>query len=534
MISRLVIIFFLLLAGNTITFKYLMQLEGRNYSLITSFYWATSNMSTLGLGDITFDGDLGRLFNVFVSASGLLFILVLVPFTLVKLFQSTERIHRELPRTTKDHVILTHYDHVSQALIRKLRQFSVPYVLLAPELSTASQLMDKGLNIVSGDLDDIETYKKVQINQAIGAVLSDNHFANTTATYAIRQLSKGVPIVATADSESAEEVLLSSGATNVIELSQMVGKSLARRITAGDALAHDIGYFGNLKIAEATVKGTPLVNKTLKLSRLRELAGVSVVGVWDKGTFSIARGDTKISDRSVIVLAGSQEQIDKYNEIFCIYNIASSNVLIIGGGEVGKSLGTTLEERDLDYKIIEKNPLAATSDKYIIGDASDKNVLLSAGLMKSPAVAITTQNDSLNIYLTTLIRKLRPDIQIISMSRLDRTVELLYGAGCDFVMSYVSMGANSIFNLLKKGNLLMVAEGVDVFKVAVPGKLAGKTIAESAVRELSGCSIIAVTPGDEININPAPSVTIDEGQSIILIGTVEAEKIFFDKFINKN
>ena len=511
-----------------------MNLEGKEYSWITCFYWTTTNMSTLGLGDITFQSDLGRLFNVFVSVSGLAFILVLVPFTLVKLFQSAERIHRELPHAIKDHVILTHYDHVTQALIKKLKQFKVPYVLLIPNLKEATELTDKGLNVVLGDLDDQETYKKIQINHAAGVVHTGNHFTNTSATYAIRQVSTHVPVVSTADSDSAEEVLLSSGASNVLKLSKMMGKSLARRITAGDALAHDIGFFDKLKIAEATVKGTPLANKTLRESKLRELAGVSVVGIWDDGKFSLAKADTKIFERSVLVLAGSQEQIDMYNEIFCIYNVASGPVLVIGGGRVGRAVSKILEERDLDYKIIEKDPSLATSDKFIIGDASFKELLIDSGLMTSPAVAITTADDSINIFLTTLIRKFRKDIQIISRGKLDRTVEVLYGAGCDFVMSYASMGANSIFNLLKKGNILMVAEGVDVFKVEVPRKLAGKTISESSVREKSGCSIVALTSDDELKINPDPSMLIREGQSIILIGNVEAETKFFEQFVGKD
>ncbi len=491
-------------------------------------------MSTLGLGDITFQSDIGKLFNVFVSVSGLAFILILVPFTFIKLFQSPERILRELPRAMRDHVILTHFDHVSQTLIRKLNQFKVTYVLLEPDLNKAAELRDKGYNIVCGEPDDDETYRNIQLNQSAGAVLTGNHFINTTATYAIRHVASDVPIVSTADSESAEEVLLSSGASNVIKPGEMMGKFLGRRITAGDALAHDIGFFENLKIAEATVKGTPLVNKSLRLSRLRELAGVSVVGIWEKGKFSLANVDTIISDRSVLVLAGSQEQIDQYNEMFCIYNVSSGQVLIIGGGRVGRSLAAALEERELDYMIIEKNPDKALSAKYIIGDASDKELLLRSGLMSSPAVAITTEDDHMNIFLTTLIRKLRPDIQIISRCSLDRTVELLYKAGCDFVMSFASMGANSIFNLLKKENILMIAEGVDVFRVNVPGKLLGKSISQSTVREKSGCSIIAVASCGDIKINPDPLTRMEKGQSIILIGNAEAERKFFDEFVVGN
>ena len=42
-------------------------------------------------------------------------------------------------------------------------------------------------------------------------------------------------------------------------------------------------------------------------------------------------------------------------------------------------------------------------------------------------------NDDLNIYLTIYCRKLRPDIQIISRSTLERNVASLYSAGANLV-----------------------------------------------------------------------------------------------------
>ncbi len=530
LISRLVIILLSLILINSWLFKYIMESENHYYSWITSFYWTISNMSTLGLGDITFESDLGRFFNIVASLSGLVYIFVLFPYTFVKLFQSTERIHRDLRDTISDHIILAHFDHISSSLIKKLKQYRIAYVLVVPELKQASELMDMGFNVVSSEMDDQETFEKVNINKSLGVVLTGNHFSNTSITYAVRQKSNIIPIVSTADSESASEVLYLAGASNVIRPGEMLGRLLARRITAGNALAHNIGEFGQLKIAEATVKGTPLVNKTLSSSKLRELSGVSVVGIWEKGSFSTVNANTIISERSVLVLAGSQDQIDQYNEIFCIYNISVGEVIIIGGGVVGKTLGKTLEEKEISYKIIEKNPDKAISDKYLVGDASDKEFLISSGIMTSPAVAITTEDDNVNIFLTTLIRNLRPDIQIISRSNLDRAVEHLYYAGCDFVISLSSMGANSIFNLLKKGNILMIAEGVDIFKVDSPKKLIGKTIMSSTVREKTGCSIVAITSGDEIKINPEPTSVIEKGKSIVLIGNAEAETKFFNQF----
>jgi voltage-gated potassium channel len=233
----------------------------------------------------------------------------------------------------------------------------------------------------------------------------------------------------------------------------------------------------------------------------------------------------------VLVIAGSQQHIDRFNELFCIYNISSAPILIVGGGNVGRSMGKVFQEREIDFRIIEKSPDVPPSDDwYVRGDASDLEVLKRAGFFKAPAVAITTHDDPTNIYLATYYRHLRPDIQVISRATSERTVETLHIAGCDFVVSYASLGANAIFNLSKRGNILMVAEGVDVFKVKVPPLLIGKSIADSRVREDCNCSIIGVVVGSKMNMNPGPETLLLQDADMVLIGGVEGEGKFLEHY----
>lgn len=60
----------------------------------------------------------------------------------------------------------------------------------------------------------------------------------------------------------------------------------------------------------------------------------------------------------------------------------------------------------------------------------------------------------MNLYLTIYCRLLREDIQIST----SYTLATMHRAGAGFVRSYFSMGANTIFNLLKRSNIIMVAE----------------------------------------------------------------------------
>jgi Trk K+ transport system NAD-binding subunit len=169
-------------------------------------------------------------------------------------------------------------------------------------------------------------------------------------------------------------------------------------------------------------------------------------------------------------------------------------------------------------------------ERYLVGDAADPKVLQQAGLGQSPAVIITPHEDDLNIYLTILCRRLRPDIQIIARATHDRNVNSLHRAGADIVVSYASMGANAIFNLLERSDILMVAEGLNVLKVKMPGMLAGKTIAESDVRQETGCTIVALDVAGRFQVNPDPHQPMPEGADLVLIGTPEAERKFLERY----
>jgi Trk K+ transport system NAD-binding subunit len=206
-------------------------------------------------------------------------------------------------------------------------------------------------------------------------------------------------------------------------------------------------------------------------------------------------------------------------------------VIIIGGGRVGRATGKALEARKLDWRLVEKAPERLKEDaRYILGDAAELEILKQAGIEESPCVIITTHDDDVNVYLTIYCRRLRPDIQIITRSTLERNLATMHRAGADFVMSYSSMGANTIFNLLKRSDIMMVAEGLDLLKVKVPEQLAGQTLAQSSIRQKTGCTLIAIRNGESLHINPEPNSLLPAQADIILIGTVEAENKFFSLY----
>jgi Trk K+ transport system NAD-binding subunit len=306
-----------------------------------------------------------------------------------------------------------------------------------------------------------------------------------------------------------------------------MGQALARRIIGVDARTHLIAEFGDLLIAEATAAGTPLVGRTLAESNLRKHTGLNVIGIWKRGQYEVPNAETRIDAVSVLVLAGSAQQICNYDELFCIYHVTSGSVIVVGGGRVGRSIARSLAERDVSYRIVETNPARILDQStYVHGTAADLETLERAGIDQAPAIVITTHDDDMNIYLTIYCRRLKPDIQIISRATRERNVSTLHRAGADFVLSYASMGATAIFNYLRRAGVVVVAEGLHLAETRVPNALHGKTLAQASIRSQTGCNVVALRSGNGMTINPEPSTVLKSGAEIILIGSPEAEQRF--------
>ncbi len=532
----------------SILFHVIMQYEGREYTWITGFYWSLTVMSTLGFGDITFHSDLGRFFTLFVLISGVVFLLVLLPFTFVNFFyqpwldaQRKAHTPRKLPEKEKDHIIITNLDPVTTSLIPKLKKYDHPYVIVVPDMNEAQNLHNQGYRVVVGDYEDPETFKNLRLNSAALVLVTNDDMTNTSISFTVRELTSKVPIVADADKESSVDILEYAGNTHVFQFMKMLGKGMALRVKGTSQVTNVVGNFGQLLIAEAPVAGTPFENKNLLSTRIREETGLSVVGIWERGKFIPPLPQTIITAAQVLVMAGSEEQLALYEKTFnnsTPFNNKDAPVLILGGGRVGSTAAKTLKEYQIPYTIIEKSQTVVKKVKkdnghHVYGDATDLNVLRNAGIEHARSVLVTPHNDAMNIHLTFYCRRLRPDIEIISRATEEKTVAKLYRAGADLVMSSATLGANNILNFLRPNELSMFTEGLNIFSRTVPRVLIGTSLIEGGIREKTECTVIAINRQGKQIVSPDPDTVFKEQDEIIMIGSPEAEEIFAAKYLKR-
>ncbi len=523
-------------------FRYLMlHLEGREYSIIAGLYWAITVMTTLGFGDITFHTDLGYIFAALVTISGVVFLLIILPFGLVSLFLAPwieQRLRYRpsfsLPVGTSDHVLIFGINPTARALIHNLESLAIPFVVITEDYQESLRLEEEeGIKVACGSLSDKKLLERIQVASARYIFINLSDTQNVSLCLTIRAMCKTPISVIASDSEHLELMHL-AGANKVVPLSRIIGRYLGIRATTQGAMAHIIDSFGLLKIAEIPVNCTPFAGQTLEQAKIRQQTGLAVVGILERGVFSVPSKDTVLAPSSLVVLAGTHEQLTQLEQLTG-EQAEDELVFILGHGKIGCAAANFLDHISVPFLLVDQVE-NQSCDKHIpvIADATNCQLLRKSGIEQARGVIVTTNDDSTNVFLTLSSRHANPDIRIVARANTEENVEQLYAAGADFVVSNASVGANILTNILESKESIFLTEGLTIFRRPLPEIMVGKTIEESRIRLLTGCSVVALEiSGTNPLPSPPPDMLLEVGMKLVLIGNTQQEEKFIHQFGNK-
>ena len=542
---KYIVFLFAVIAAYTVLFHLIMlYAEGREFSWITGLYWTLTVMSTLGFGDITFSSDVGRAFTIVVLLSGIVLLLIMLPFAFIRFFyapwiEATLRVRcpREAPPDIKGHVVICRYDTIAANLIKRLRHRDIPYFVIEPDPDAALQLFNDGIFVVNNEVDSTLTYNLLRVQTARAIVANADDATNTNITLTVREIAPDIPVFAVAENGDSIDILELAGATRVLPFKRLLGENLANRINANGKRVHFVRKLDDLNVVEFTVNDTPLESVKIKDAGIRERSGANIVGVWERGVLRPTEPEKVLGELSVPVCVGTAEQVKKLEELLCSGDRErpAGPVLVIGGGKVGRAAARALHSSGVPVHIVDRSEalckkLESISERVTIGDAADIKTITRAGINESSLVILSTNDDAINIYLAVYCRRLNPDVRIVSRATHERNREAMHRAGADFVLSYANLGAETILSLILGRDPVLIGGGVEFFTVRLPHSLVGLTLAESGIGALTGLIVLAIdTNGEKIN-NPPPSTVLAEGAKLTLLGTTEQWGKFNTRF----
>jgi len=530
------------IAAYSVLFHAIMLYEDQQHSWLTGLYWTLTVMSTLGFGDITFQSDLGRSFSILVLFTGIVMLLIVLPFTFIRFFyapwleaQVRLRAPRQAAEGVRDHVIICQYDDIARGLIQRLGETSLPYYVIESDPARAAEMHADGVSVVTGSPEGNATFEALRARDARLVFANLGDAANTNITLTVRDVAPDVPVFALAENVDSVDVLELSGASQVFALKQQLGEQLASRVAAGTPQAHRIGRFEELVFAEFPIHATALPGRTIRDTRLRALTGLNIVAVWERGRLLPAGADTVLSEHSVPVVVGTEEQLLELDALFVIYRHNENPVLVIGGGKVGCAAAQALRERDTAVTILDLDPslepnLRKVADRVVIGDAANLQMVTNAGIAAAPSVVLTTNDDATNIFLALYCRKLNAETHIVSRITHDWNLEAIHRAGANFALSHSALAVKSVISLVQGRELVIVGEGTELFVEDVPPSLAGGNLGESGIGARTGLNVIAVRHDGVTKANPSAKTELPRDAELVMLGTAEQRRHFVKLF----
>ncbi|HET7897445.1 MAG TPA: potassium channel protein [Flavisolibacter sp.] len=216
------------------------------------------------------------------------------------------------------------------------------------------------------------------------------------------------------------------------------------------------------------------------------------------------------------------------------------HVVICGFGRNGRQAAKTLKAHKIDFVVIERDGEAmrsyAQADPsliYLVGDATDDEVLLMAGVQRAKATLVALPEDADNVFIVLSARALSPQMQIISRASNQSATAKLYKAGASSVIMPDLIGGTHMATLVSKPDVIEfidflsgeAGEAIHIEAVTydqLPSPIRGKRLKEIMDWKKTGVNCIGIKDEDgHFRINPPDSIAITQGMKVIVLGTKE-------------
>ena len=502
--------------------------EGRPRTFLDSIQFAVEMFTTTGFG-----GDApwqSPEMQAFITAADLIGMALLVGALPVFIGPAVENTlsttaPSKLETDLTGHVVICSDTTRADALIEELETNDIPYVIVEPDFERADELYETGERVIRGDPESVEGLTAARLPSARALFADQSDQVDTSIVLTAKEVADDVPVISVVESPAAKRYHRLAGADTVLSPRSLLGNSLAAKITAagrtGVIDAVEIG--DRLQLAEVPIRrDSRFAGMTLAESGVGEKSGANVVGIWARGEFIAAPSPgAELVDGSILLVSGRTDQLERLAEMTqaSVRGFTTGRTVVIGYGEVGKSVAAELDEAGLPYTVIDRDDIDGAD---VVGDATDPETLVTAGVEEADTVVLALPDDTTTEFVTLVVRDLVPDIQILARVEQQADVSKTYRAGADYVLSLTRVtGRMSASQLLDHRDVVSPEQPINILRKEVPG-LAGVTIREANIRERTSCTVIAIERGEETVSDIGPDTTIRSGDVLVIIGSDEA------------
>ena len=211
-----------------------------------------------------------------------------------------------------------------------------------------------------------------------------------------------------------------------------------------------------------------------------------------------------------------------------------NHYILCGAGKSGEHALHELLKTRQNCVVIERDPekisrLLREGVLVVEGDATEDQILMSAGINQAAGLISTLPDDKENLFVVITARGLNPALRIIAKveeissrdkflrSGADKAVSANFIGGLRMASEMIRPATVTFLDSMLRGNSTLRVEEVTI---GASSKYLGTTIAKCDPLHSSGVVLLSIRQAgaDDFQFNPAPDTQLRSGDTIIVVG----------------
>ena len=292
--------------------------------------------------------------------------------------------------------------------------------------------------------------------------------------------------------------------------------------------AQDVDTFadGAVQLAEFEIPASsPVAGQTV--AEADRFDSLTFVGIIRENAVVVPGGGTVIQGGDEVVVVGSPESARAFSSAIAPQENRPSDIVIVGGGEIGYQTARLLEEGGFKPRLVEQDGDRARwlaeqlpNTTVLESDATDRSFLERENIGAADAVIAALENDQQNLLATLLAKRLGAGRAVAVVDTV-AFAELFEAVGVDVAVSPREATAEEItrFTRGRHAENVSILEGdrAEVLEVEIDDSsiFAGRTIADAAADLPEGVVVGAITRQGELVV-PRGDTVVNAGDHVVV------------------
>jgi voltage-gated potassium channel len=246
-----------------------------------------------------------------------------------------------------------------------------------------------------------------------------------------------------------------------------------------------------------------------------------------------------VTNFTALVVEGELTESFRRRRMEKVARNSKHHYIVCGLGQTGFHIVTELHATkrphvviDINRDHIDKALEAFKGEVFVMGDATDSDTLLKAGIENARGIFAVTGDDNRNLVITITAKQLNPHVRVVTRCHDTKNSEKMKKAGADAVVSPSFIGGLRMASEMTRPTVVSFLDmmlrdkekNLRVEEVAVPDSFVGKAISALNLKKYPHMLLLAVKAREGWIYNPSDNYMIKPGDTLIFMATPEEKQ----------